>query len=70
MNDLNKFIIRKDQTIGVYGLKEKIIKEFIEQNLPKGIDRIVQVGKMMDFSNIWDGHDLLREFCREITIDL
>ena len=43
---------------------------FVSDNLPQGIDRIVSIGRMMDFSYVWDGHDLLREFCREINIDI
>lgn len=70
IDQLNKLIIKKDQTIGTFGFDKKIIKDFVENNLPEGIDRIVSIGKMLDFSNVWDGHDLLREFCREINIDL
>lgn len=70
LGELNEFIIKKDQTIGVYGFDKKTFVNFVSDNLPQGIDRIVSIGKMMDFSYVWDGHDLLREFCREINIDL
>jgi hypothetical protein len=70
LNDLHKIIIRKDQIIGIYGIKKKAIIKFIEKYQPKGIDRVVPIGKMMNFSNIWDGYDLLREFCREIILSI
>ena len=35
---------------------------------PAGIDRIVPMGKSMDFSLIWDGYDLIRQMSRRITI--
>lgn len=70
IDELSDFIIRKDQTIGIFGFDKKNINKFISHSLPKGIDRIVSIGKMMEFSHIWDGHDLLREFCREITVDI
>jgi hypothetical protein len=34
----------------------------------KGVDRIVPIGKTMDFDLIWDGYDLIERFTR--TIDL
>ena len=70
LDELNEFIIKKDQTIGVYGFDKKTVVNFVSDNLPQGIDRIVSIGRMMDFSYVWDGHDLLREFCREINIDI
>ncbi len=70
LDELNEFIIKKDQTIGVYGFDKETVVNFVSDNLPQGIDRIVSIGRMMDFSYVWDGHDLLREFCREINIDI
>ena len=70
LDTINEIIIEKDQTLGIFGFNEEEIREFLFKKLPKGIHRIVKIGKMMDFSNIWDGHDLLREFSREVSIDL
>lgn len=70
IDELGDFILKKDQTIGIYGFEKKNIIDFISKTLPDGVDRIVSIGKMMDFSLVWDGHDLTREFCREINIDL
>ena len=34
----------------------------------KGIDRIVPIGKTMDFDLIWDGYDLSSQLTRAITV--
>ena len=34
----------------------------------KGVDRIVPIGKTMDFDMIWDGYNLLEMFTRRITV--
>ena len=56
------------QTITYYGVKEDDFREFLEAARPLGIDRIVPIGKSMDFSLIWDGYDLIRQMSRKVTI--
>jgi hypothetical protein len=40
----------------------------LEETRPVGIDRIVPMGKAMDFALIWDGYDLIRQMSRRVTI--
>jgi hypothetical protein len=70
LDELARIISPKDQTISVFGLKKDQLREFIERYLPEGISRIVPIGEALHFSVIWDGYDLLREFCREIDIKI
>lgn len=56
------------QTVVTYGIQEAAIKKFLFSSRPSGIDRVRNVGKSMDFSLIWDGHDLIRELSRRIDI--
>ena len=42
------------------------LKDFIMSNRPKGIDRIVPLGKTLNFSLIWDGYDLIYSMSRKI----
>ena len=56
----------KCQTVTYLGLNKKDFDVFISSS-PKGVDRIVPMGKSMDFSLVWDGHDLIRELSRKIT---
>ena len=35
---------------------------------PKGIDRIVPIGRTMEFSSVWDGYELINTLSRRIEI--
>lgn len=56
----------KCQTIGYIGRKE-MFRPILEGGL-KGVDRIVPVGKTMDFDFIWDGYNLFAEMTRVISL--
>lgn len=55
------------QTLSYYGVSKEVLKDMVEKNRPSGIDRIVPIGRTMDFSLVWDGHDLVREMSRVVT---
>ena len=57
------------QTLSYYGLDANKIQDFVMTSRPRGIDRIVPIGKTMDFSLVWDGYDLIRSLSREISIN-
>ena len=57
----------KCQTITYFGIGKDDISHFIA-SAPHGVDRIVPMGKSMDFTLIWDGHDLIRELSRIICV--
>lgn len=54
------------QTLAYIGKKETFMP-LIRSGI-KGIDRIVPVGKTMDFDLMWDGYDLFERLTRGITI--
>lgn len=54
------------QTVSYIGNPE-MFYPLIEKGI-RGIDRIVPVGKTMDFDFIWDGYDLVERLSRKITI--
>ena len=56
------------QTLTYYGVKEEIFRRFLEESRPVGIDRIVPMGKSMDFTLVWDGYDLIRQMSKRINI--
>jgi hypothetical protein len=64
------FITRKNQTVGVFGFDREELKTFVVEKMPDGIDRFVSIGRALEFSPVWDGVDLLREFTREIEINV
>ena len=54
------------QTIAYIG-DSKILLPLLQSGV-KGIDRIVPIGKTMDFDLIWDGYDLSSQLTRDIVI--
>ena len=69
LNYLNKFIDPKIQTLSYFGFdKNKLKKIFIEKRF-RGIDRIVPFGKALEFSENWDGHDIINTLSRNININ-
>lgn len=54
------------QTIGYIGDKD-IFLPLLKSGI-KGVDRIVPVGKTMDFDLIWDGYNLVERLTRSINI--
>jgi hypothetical protein len=68
LDALNPLLTRKIQTISYFGVAPTEWNEFLRRAVPKGIDRIVPVGHALDFEPIWDGHDLLQCFLRQVTV--
>lgn len=64
--ELADIISDKCQTIGYIGEKENI-RPLLEAGVD-GIDRVVPVGKTMDFDFIWDGYNLFAEMTRLIPL--
>ncbi len=56
------------QTLTYFGVNEENFRSFLEDARPIGIDRIVPMGKSMDFALVWDGYDLIRQMSRKVTI--
>lgn len=56
------------QTIGYLGNKSDIIP-LLKSGI-KGVDRVVPIGKTMDFDFIWDGYNLYERMTRTISINL
>ena len=63
---LREIITEKYQTIAYIGDIGERLESFVTGNGLRGIDRIVPVGRTMDFSLVWDGYDLIREMSRLI----
>ena len=68
ITDIAGKIDNKVQTVSFFGLEPNQINELYLKTLHKGIDRIVEVGKALDFNYIWDGYNLIEELGRRVTI--
>ena len=58
----------KCQTLAYLGVDKSMISEFLFEQKPKGVDRVCQLGKMLDFSLVWDGYDLIYSLSRIVNI--
>lgn len=56
------------QTIGYLG-DASVFLPLIKTGI-KGVDRIVPIGKTMDFDLIWDGYNLYERMTRKIVISI
>lgn len=56
------------QTLTYCGIDKETVNHYIRTIRPRGVDRVVPMGKSMDFGLIWDGHDLIREMSRRVII--
>jgi hypothetical protein len=65
--DLARFVVRKDQTLSVFGQSEETIRAFVHAAAGAGVDRIVPVGDALRFGRFWDGYDLLQELTRRVV---
>lgn len=59
--DIQKFIDRRLQTITYVGLTDKDKQQLLELAKGRGVDRIVPLGKALEFEYVWDGHNLLEQ---------
>lgn len=68
LKDLADVLIDKDQTIAYFGFKHEELESLVEAISTRGIDRIVPIGKALDFNGVWDGQNFLTSFTREVII--
>lgn len=68
LKEMNPLCESQCQTLSYYGIKKETLCNFIKEEKPKGIDRIVPIGKTMDFELIWDGIDLIERLTRIVNI--
>lgn len=66
--DIADIIIDKDQTLSYFGFSKEELTAFIYSLKGRGIDRIVPIGKALDFLEVWDGYNLLTYLTREIDL--
>jgi hypothetical protein len=61
---------RKVQSVASLGVQREVWESQLEQGTIQGIDRIVPLGKALDFDITWDGFDLLSSFLRLVTLQI
>lgn len=67
--ELVPFVRRRDQTLTHFGFDRDELMALASRLGGRGVDRIVPFGAALTFAPVWDGHDLLREFVRLVTVN-
>jgi hypothetical protein len=65
---LAPLLSRTVQTLSYACFDLDTLRDFLTTPGLAGIDRVVPFGQALAFSDIWDGHDLLRTFVRQVTL--
>lgn len=68
LDELAPLLRRQDQTLTYFGFTADEMMSFAQRLGGRGIDRIVPFGRALEFSTVWDGYDLLRQFTRLVTV--
>ncbi|HEY6876935.1 MAG TPA: acyl-CoA reductase [Polyangiales bacterium] len=69
LDELVPFVIRRDQTLGHFGIAREELAEFVHKLRGRGLDRLVPLGQALNFNRFWDGMDLLQEFTRKVYLE-
>jgi len=70
LGEVTEHIARRDQTVTHWGIRRTELESFAASLGARGVERLVPVGRALEFSNHWDGHDLLHAFSRGLVVDL
>lgn len=68
LNNLTELLNTKIQTVSYFGLNENDLETIAQIAKGRGIDRIVPIGKALDFDYVWDGYNLLNALTRTIYL--
>jgi hypothetical protein len=68
LDDLTGLIDRRVQTIAHFGFAQADLVGLARRLNGRGADRLVPIGQALDFSPLWDGHDLLAGMTRLVHV--
>jgi hypothetical protein len=68
LEPLAGFVDRRDQTVTHFGFSAEELPDLVHQLASRGVDRVVPVGKALQFDRYWDGYDLFLELTRHIHV--
>jgi hypothetical protein len=64
LDQLPKKLKKSTQTVSYFGFEQETLREWIRACSVSGVDRIVPIGRALDFGYVWDGMDLPIEFLK------
>jgi hypothetical protein len=68
LEQILSIVNRRYQTLSYTGLDKGVLQALITHGRALGVDRIVPIGRTLEFSLQWDGYDLLRTLSRLVMV--
>ena len=68
LDEINAVCGERCQTLASFGISSDAFSAWLSRARPKGIDRIVPIGRTLDFSLQWDGYDLIAMLTRKYQL--
>ena len=68
LDQILSIVGRRYQTLSYAGLDKVALQALVTQGRALGIDRIIPIGRTLEFSLQWDGYDLVRTLSRLIMV--
>lgn len=69
IQDIELFDRIKLQTLTYFGFSKNELIQEVRKMRPRGVDRIVPIGRALDINVFWDGYDIISELSRIIHIE-
>ncbi len=68
LDALAHIVNQRFQTLSYIGIAPTVLEALVHEKRMTGVDRIVPVGRTLDFALDWDGYDLISTFSRVISV--
>ena len=68
LDQILPIVSRRYQTLSYVGLDKTVLQDLVIKGRAVGIDRIVPVGRTLDFSLEWDGYNLVHTLSRLVAV--
>lgn len=68
LDEINSVCGERCQTLASFGIPHEILSSWLNSARPKGVDRIVPIGRTLDFTLQWDGYDLIALLSRKTAV--
>ncbi|EUC21281.1 acyl-CoA reductase [Paraburkholderia hospita] len=68
LTELAPIVNERYQTLTYFGIEQAQLHAFVIDARPRGVDRVVPVGRALDMNIVWDGYDIVASLSRVIDL--
>ena len=68
LQDIRQILNGKDQSLSYFGFERAELLALVRTLPNRAIDRVVPIGRALQFSDTWDGFQLLESFTRRVEV--